>query len=236
VKLVLRVLIGMAAALAAGAALAVPPQRVILEYDMSYNDTAMAQAVETLEHDGKRYKLSAEVKAKGVFAMVRSGAARRASVGDVTPAGLRPNEYRDKRGDQVERVARFDWTKGVLHQGEEAKSEEQPMPQAPGMMLSDRLSFMWTFAFHPPSGKEVQALLTDGRGLSSFRYAISGTEVLRTAAGDIETMKLTKLKDPGDQRGTEIWLATKRHFLPVRILVTEKDGTRIDQVVRRIGA
>jgi hypothetical protein len=234
VKRVIQSLI-FAAMSIAGAALALPPQRVTLEYDMSYNDTAMAQAVETLEHDGKRYALNAEVKAKGVFALVRSGAAKRASLGDITPNGLRPSEYRDRRGDQPERVARFDWAKGILHQGEEGKSEQQPMPQAQGIMLSDRLSFMWTFAFQPPSGKEVQALLTDGRGMSSFRYAISGPELLRTPAGDIETMKLTKLKDPGDPRGTEIWLATRRYFLPVRILVIEKDGTRIDQVVRRLG-
>ena len=108
--------------------------------------------------------------------------------------------------------------------------------QTAGLMLSDRLSFMWSFAFHPPTGKQVQALLSDGRGLSSFRYVVAGTEVLRTAAGDIEALKLVKQRDPGDDRGTEIWLAPKRHFLPVRILVIEKDGTRIDQVVTRIGA
>ena len=37
-------------------------------------------------------------------------------------------------------------------------------------------------------------------------------------------------------RGTEIWLATKQNYLPVRILVIEKDGTRIDQVVTAISA
>ena len=78
-------------------------------------------------------------------------------------------------------------------------------------------------------------MLSDGRGFSSFRYALAGSELLNTPVGDIETVKLVKQLDPGDERGTEIWLASKRDFLPVRILVIEKNGARIDQMITRIG-
>ena len=101
--------------------------------------------------------------------------------------------------------------------------------------MSDRLSFLWSFAFNPPSGKEVRAVLTDGNGLSTFRYAVMQSESLETPAGVIEALKLVKQRDPGDDRETAIWLAPAHDFLPVRVLVTEKDGTRIDQVVTRIG-
>jgi hypothetical protein len=220
-----------------GATLAAPPQRVTVEYDMSHNGTAMAQVVETLQHDGKRYVLESEVKGKGLFALARSGSAKRSSLGEVTPAGLRPNEFRDRRGDRPENVARFNWAKGSLVQGEAGRTEAQAMPVLEqGASLSDRLSFLWTFAFNPPQGKEVRALLSDGKGLSTFRYAIAGSEVLKTPAGDFDTIKLVKQRDAGDDRGTEIWLASKRDFIPVRILVTEKDGTRIDQMVTRMGS
>jgi hypothetical protein len=229
----------LASALGAALAHAAPPQRVTLEYDLSHNGTAMAQVVETLQHDGRRYALASEVKGKGLYALVRSGSARRNSQGEVTAAGLRPSEFRDRRGDRPESVARFDWTKGTLLQGEDGRGELQPMPSAgslaEGAGLSDRLSFLWSFAFSPPTGKEVRAVLSDGKGLSSFRYAVAGSEILKTAAGDIETVRLVKQRQPGDDRGTEIWLANRRDFLPVRILVIEKDGSRIDQVVTRIG-
>jgi hypothetical protein len=39
---------------------------------------------------------------------------------------------------------------------------------------------------------------------------------------------------PGD-RATDIWFATERDHLPVRALVVDKDGTRADQVLARIG-
>lgn len=232
----IRVLGGVLVALSLGTALAAPPPRVTLEYDMSYNGTAMAQVVETLQHDGRRYSLESEVKGKGLFALARSGSAKRSSHGDVTAAGLRPAEFRDRRGDRPENVARFNWAKGTLQQGEEGRAEAQSMPALEaGAALSDRLSFLWTFAFVPPAGKEVRAVLSDGKGLSTFRYTIAGAELLKTPAGDIETVKLVKQRDAGDDRGTEIWLASRREFLPVRILVVEKDGSRIDQVVTRIG-
>lgn len=236
VRAAMRALPGLFAVILAQTALATPPQRITIEYDMSHNGTAMAHVVETLQHDGKRYALESEVKGKGIFALARSGSAKRRSAGDVTPGGLKPAEFRDKRGDRPETVARFDWQKSVVVQGEDGRTETQAIPPAEtGLVLSDRLSFLWQFAFQALQGKEIRALLSDGRGWSSFRYSIAGQEVLKTPAGDIEAMKLVKVRETGDDRGTEIWLATRRYLVPVRILVTEKDGTRIDQVATRIG-
>ena len=100
--------------------------------------------------------------------------------------------------------------------------------------MSDRLTFFWTFAFRPPAAKEMSFIVADGGTLDKFRFALAGTEVLKTPAGDIEALKLVKVPDPGDERGTEIWQATKQNYLPVRMLVVEKDGTRFDQVVTSI--
>ena len=41
------------------------------------------------------------------------------------------------------------------------------------------------------------------------------------------------LRGPPDDR-TELWLAGERGLLPVKIVVTEKDGTRFEQVVTKI--
>jgi len=224
------------------AAHALPPQRVVIEYDMSYNGTAMAEAVDRLEHDGRTYTLSEEVKGKGMYAMVRSGSAKRSArgtIGGAGAAGLKPEEFRDKRGNAEENVARFDWAKGSIAQGQEGKAESRPVSLAAGEMLSDRLSFLWTFAFGSVDslkpGNEVKAQLTDGKGLSSFRYRVAGSEALQTPAGRLNTVKLVKQREGGDERGTEIWLSADHQMVPVRILVIEKDGARIDQIARRIG-
>ncbi|TAK66401.1 MAG: DUF3108 domain-containing protein [Betaproteobacteria bacterium] len=219
----------------AGACAAQPPHRLSLIYDVSYNGVVAAELTEVLEHDGKRFSLSSEVRGKGIGALLYRGAAKRWCRGEVTSTGLRPLEYRDQRGDKPATVARFDWARKTLTQEHDGKSETTNM--APP--LQDRLSFLYNFAFqHSPElkpGKEIKVTLTDGKGLTRFQYNVAGREALKTPAGELETVHLVKQRDSTDDKGTEIWFASSRDYLPVRILVIEKDGARMDQVLTRIG-
>jgi len=45
------------AALLPAAVIAAPPPRVVVGYDMSRNGMVMAELKETLEHDGKSYRI-----------------------------------------------------------------------------------------------------------------------------------------------------------------------------------
>ena len=224
------------ACMLAGTCLAQPPQKVNLSYDVSYNGMVAAELSEVLEHDGKHFSLSSEGRGKGIGALLYRGAAKRYCRGEITGAGLRPLEYRDQRGDKPAATARFDWNKKALTQEHEGRSETTSMV----LPLQDRLSFLYTFAFQRAPelnpGKEIKITLTDGKGLTHFQYNVAGTEVLKTPAGELETVHLVKQREGKDDKGTEIWLASKRDYLPVRILVIETDGTRLDQVVTRIGS
>lgn len=223
-------LVALACAGVCASTLAAPAQRVKAWYDVSYNGTVMAEGSETLEQDGRTYRIESELKGKGVFALMKRGAVKRMSRGEITPAGLRPIEFRDQRGDRTPEFARFDWPKRVVvHERDGKTTDSTPLTDGE----QDRVSFMWSFAFVPPKG-EINAHVADGRGTTRFRYALAGREVLKTAVGDLETLHLVKQLDGDDKRGTEIWLAVQRSYIPVRLLVVEKDGTRIDQVVTRI--
>ena len=213
---------------------AAPPQKLTLQYDVSRNGTVMVEIVERLEHEGKSYSLTSDAKGKGIYAMVRSGTVKRSSKGTVIATGLRPEEFHDKRGDRPERTARFDWGKVTVLHGEGGKLETKPI--ASPERVSDRLAMYWTFAFRPLPAKDasVSLAVADGGQFDDFRFVSAGTETVKTGAGDIEALKLVKVPDPGDERGTVIWLGIKHGYVPVRILVVEKDGTRIDQVVTSI--
>ena len=218
-----------ALAVSSFAAYAAPPRQVTLEYEMSRNGTVMVAVSETLQHDGKSYHIASEGRGVGIFALAKRSAVSRSSEGTIGARGLRPSEFHDRRGDDLA-TAKFDWTKLALTEERGGRSETKPLSEG----MHDRLSFLWNAAFFPPKGRRIDAVIADGRGTAEFRYAVAGTETLKTPAGEIEALHLVKQKDAGDERGTEIWLAAKRHYLPVRILVVEKDGTRIDQVVTRI--
>ena len=127
--------------------------------------------------------------------------------------------------------AHFDWVARSVTQEKNGKSETLKMPAD----AQDPLSLAYSFAFVPPKGKEYDVTRADGRGLTPFRFTVVGNEKLATPAGEMQTLHIAKVPDGPEDKSTDIWFAAERDFLPVRVLVVEKDGTRTDQLVTRIG-
>ena len=91
----------------------------------------------------------------------------------------------------------------------------------------------WSFAFAPPRGT-VTVRVADGRKVTPYVYTVAGRERVKTPAGEFDGLKLVKQKDGPQAKSTEIWLAADRDYLPVRVLIIDKDGTRLDQLATKI--
>jgi Protein of unknown function (DUF3108) len=209
---------------------AAPPEHVKLTYDTSYNGMVLGEIVETLVHDNETYAISSEGRGRGILAI--APVLKRTSRGRITPQGLRPDEFRDQRGARFVLTARFDWAARSITQDKNGKDPETlPMPAT----AQDPLSLAYTFAFFPPTGKAFEVMRADGRWLTPFRFTVVGSEKLKTPAGELQTLHISKERDgPGD-KATDIWFASEHSYLPVRVLVVDKDGTRVDQILTRIG-
>jgi Protein of unknown function (DUF3108) len=221
-------LAGLAAIFACMAAQAAPPGHLKVTYELSVKGMG-GDAVETLEHNGKTYSIVSETRGKGVLATI-GVLNKRTSRGHITPQGLRPDEYMDERPFGWLATAKFDWDGGTITQERKGKSETQKMPAT----AQDPLSLAYTFAFVPPKDKEYDIVRADGRGLTPFRFIVVGKEKIVTPLGEMQTLHLAKVRDGPDDKSTDIWFATERDFIPVRVLVVDKDGTRADQIVTRI--
>lgn len=221
--------LSLAVGLAPVRAHAAPPERVKVTYEVTAKGMG-ADAVETLQHDGKTYTIVSETRGRGILATF-GVLNKRTSRGRITEQGLRPDEYRDERPFGWVATAKFDWEARTVTQERKGKSETLKMPA----VALDPLSLAYTFAFVPPKGKEFDVVRADGRGLTPFRFTVVGNEKLATPLGEMETLHIAKVKDGPDDKSTDIWFATDRDFLPVRVLVVDKDGERADQVVTRIG-
>jgi hypothetical protein len=206
----------IALSIASAAAAAAPPQRVEIGYQIASDGKVLAEVDQRLEHDGRTYRISETWKGKGLYAL--RGEAVRSSQGAVTPDGLRPQKFEDKRPGRDTRRAEFD-----------------PAAKTPTLLRQDRLSFLWTFAFAPPRDAATMSV-TDGNHVVSSTYQSAGRERLKTPAGEFDALKFVKRKDNPQDKTTEIWLAVDRQYIPLRILVIDKDGKRVDQVAVRIDA
>ena len=200
----------------ATAAAAAPPRRVEIGYEVARNGLVLAEVNQRLEHDGRSYRLSESTKGKGAFA--RRGEAERSSQGAIVADGLRPRKFEDKRTGRDTQHVDFD-----------------PAAKTATALRQDRLSFIWTFAFAPPKGP-VTVSVADGKDATSYTYVPAGRERVKTPAGEFDALKLVKRKVNPDDKGTEIWLAVERSYLPVRLLVVDKNGTRLDTLAAKISA
>ncbi len=195
-------------------AAAAPPQRVEIGYEIVRDGSVLAEVNQRLEHDGRSYRLVETWKGKGMLAL--RGEATRSSQGAVVADGLRPQKFEDKRPGRDSRQA--EWI---------------PAAKTATLLRQDQLSFIWSLAFAPPKGV-VTASVADGRRTTSYTYEVAGRERVKTPAGEFDALKLVKRKDKPQDKTTEIWLAVDRQYLPVRMLIVEKDGTRLDQVAVKI--
>jgi uncharacterized protein DUF3108 len=186
-----------------------------------------ADVVEVLEHDGRTYSIVSDTRGRGILSAFGN---KRTVRGRIFPEGLRPDEYRDERPFGWVASAKFDWESRSVTQEHKGKSETLQMQGT----AQDPLSLAYTFAFVPPEGKEYDVVRADGRGLTPFRFAVLGNEKLATPLGEIQTLHIAKVRDGPDDKSTDIWFAVDRNFLPVRVLVVDKDGSRVDQIVTRI--
>lgn len=214
----------------AAAAASAAPRHMTLVYELSHNDQPIAEVVDVLSYDESSYAIVSEAKAKGALAILPLGFFKRESRGSVTGGGLRPDYFREQRGTRIAE-ANFDWRTRQLtleYRGNvESRELEEP--------LHDRLTLAYHFLFAPLLPVERIAIrVTDGRGVSEASYQVADDDSVVTAAGNFKTVRLEKIRAENDERDTTIWLSRTQPRLPVRILIVEKDGTRLDQVLLRI--
>lgn len=194
--------------------LAAPPQRVEITYEVNRNGLTLAEVTHRLEHDGRAYELTENWKGKGFLAL--KGDATRTSEGVIAADGLRPRKFEDKRSGR-----------DTLHVDFDAAAK------VPTLQQQDQLSLVWSFAFAPPA-KEVSVSVADGKRVSHYTYQPAGRERVKTPAGEFDALKFVKKRDRPEDKVTEIWFAIERQYLPVRLLIVDKEGTRLDQVASKI--
>jgi len=213
---------------ASTAALAAPPTRVEIVYQVLYGGGPLAEVRHVLEHDDKTYHLEEIWVGVGPLALL--GEVHRSSRGRIVDTGLKPIDYVDQRPRRPPASAHFDWDKGTMVMTFRDGPRTEPIPPN----AQDRLSFVFVPAFHAPTGKTLEFNVVDGKGVSKYVLDIAGREPLKVPAGEFDALRLDQRMDKDDGRSTQMWLDAGHSYLPLRVLSVQKDGTRVDQVATKI--
>ena len=212
------------------AAAAELPQRVTILFDVNRGSFSLGTGTEVLETNGNSYSIVSQTHPTGIVALFPKANIRRESRGMITSQGLRPQQFFDQRGRDKPVVAKFDWKNKLITYEREGNEQSETLPN----IAYDRLCIAYNFAFHQPPGTDFQFAMTDGKRLTEYRYFMVGREILNTPMGKLQTIHWSKQREKETDRGADLWLATDQYFLPVRIVFTDKDGSRYEQVATQI--
>lgn len=207
---------------AAGPSLNALPTRLDLRFQVRYG---IARGEQTLVwiNEGDRYTLISVANATGLAGVFYSGRFVQTSRGRITPRGLVPEEFWDQRGDKRSST-RFDSANKSL--------TLTPAKGAPRHFdyqgeVQDALSLFFQLALTaPPPDGQLAYTVFNGKKLRNYAYDVRGEANLETELGVLRTLHLARRTD-GDGR-FEIWLATDRYFLPVRVLRNDDKGNEVE--------
>jgi hypothetical protein len=209
------------------------PRAVTATYDVFMSGARIAVISERFEAADGSYRIVSDSKPIGLAALIQRQPIRLVSTGEVTRRGLRPQHFEGSgrnSGARGDVAAEFDWPAERLALKFDGRTETVALP--PG--TQDRLSIMYQFMYLAPANvTQVQFAMTNGRKVDRYRYTVTAGVEIETGLGKLSTLHLVKQQDPGDT-GAEIWLSPRHGFVPVKVLIVEKDGIRYEQVITKL--
>jgi hypothetical protein len=209
------------------------PRSGRLEYAVTIGTppTPVGRATYVWEASERMYRLSLTAQTTGLVGLLRRVRIEQVSRGRITPEGLRPDEFRFDRGPNARNeAARFDWSAGRITYG--YPDAQQTGELKPG--TQDVLSLILQFAFVPITQGSRDVLLTTGRKLYVQSYQLVAEDLIETPGGAFRAWHLRRVRTQADDDGYDMWLASDRPFLPIRIRWTDRDGRITDATVDTI--
>ena len=207
------------------------PHAISASYDVLWNGRRVAVMTETFEAKDGGYRIISESQAVGLLATFVREPLRMVSSGQLIASGLRPLRFESKRGDDDPRQVRaaFEWEAGQLAITQRGKTETLTLPPA----TQDPLSSMYQFMFlEPEKLQRFELSITNGRKLDHYLYAVRAGVEIETPLGRMTTVHLVKQHRP-DETGGEVWLAPQHHYLPVKVVILEENGSRFEHVITK---
>jgi hypothetical protein len=145
---------------------------------------------------------------------------------------LRPTEYsyiRSVLGRTKTEVQRFDWQNSTLHYEKNDSHQETALAAGQLALITHRLQLRRDLN----AGRSVFSYPVMSRGkLKQYEYRVAGNEVLETAIGPLQTVRVERIVDTASDTQFTAWLASDWNHLIVK-LEQKKNGDSNQLELRR---
>lgn len=216
--------------LATAARIAEPtPSPALKTYEARYQASAMglsATAYRSLTLEGEQYRLQNSISLTLLGATV--GSVTETSIFSLKEGDVTPLQYHYEQtgvGARSEQVD-FDWQRNTAHSV--AGDRNWMLPLTPGVM--DRLSFSLQLGrdIDGSAHQEFSYQLVDRDDIDIHQYRITAEEVISTPAGDIDTLRIERVRESDSNRHTVVWLARDWGNMLVKLEQVNSSGMRTE--------
>jgi hypothetical protein len=187
------------------------PASVSIDYQLT-SSFADGHAVYHWRRDGDSYTITSEAQAVGFFTLFLEGRILQESHGTVTPEGLRPASFVERKPGSVAEGLEFDW---AAHKVTFDRNNEKKTADLADNTV-DWLSMIFQMAHMPPKGETYDLRVYTQRKLYKFALRILGEEEVEIPLGKVKALHLRHV-DPEDQSVVDVWLGVGQHYLPVKL-------------------
>ncbi|MDM7455684.1 MAG: DUF3108 domain-containing protein [Tepidimonas sp.] len=185
-----------------------------------------ANAVLDWRPDGRRYRLELALRAFLVGSRVQI------SRGALTPMGLQPARFEDRA--RRERWLTFDWS--AAPEPGRARTDGDAFIESLPLGTQDRLGVFiqlggWVAAMKP--GQRWHIPVAGLGRLEHWTVEVVGREPITVPAGRFEALHLRRMTEGAQDLRVEAWYTPAIAGLPVRLLLQQPNGERVEQRLRR---
>jgi hypothetical protein len=210
------------------------PARLRITYALT-SPLVEGQAEYTWKRKGERYEISGSAEASGFFTLFLEGRITQESSGTVTPEGLRPERFSERRGDTPEEGLAFDWDSRTVEFRRGSTNRKGVLTDS----TVDWLSMIFQLAHMPPAQDGTLIRVYTQRRMHEYRLMVVGQEELDLPFGRATTLHL-RHEGAKPEEAVDVWLGVDQHYLPVKLrypvargrLMVEQTATSIKSSAR----
>jgi hypothetical protein len=214
---------------ASACAWAAAPTRIEAEYQLTNRGVNIGRMTETYVRTGDNYEIQSVSRSEGLLKVLFDEQITLQSAGRVSAEGLHPARFEERRTREPKRnvEADFDWERGVMHSRFRGETSRHTLPPA----TQDRISMMYQFMYVKGRGGNLTLSMSNGRKIELYTYRLVDEPRISTPVGEFDTLHFERVTSKGNDRHVEVWLAKSHHNFPVRVVLDDPRGLRVEQTL-----